>query len=92
MQYQLEGTETEDDAIVVTIPYVRPETVRVSVGKDKKSAVEVEATTGNPNVDINSIVTIASEHGKNQWFFTTNKIKFAMRGSDKVFLDIIDAI
>ena len=92
MRYQLQGTEEDTDSIVVTIPYVRPETVRVSVGPTKEEAVEVEATTGNPDNDINTVVNLFSEHGKNQWFFTTNKIKFAMRGSDFVYLDIIDAI
>jgi len=92
MRYQLQGTTEENDSITVTVHYVRPETVRVSVGATKDTAVEVEATPGNPDLDINQIVNLASDHGKNQWFFTTNHVKFALRGSDFVYLDIIDAI
>lgn len=32
MRYQLQGTASDDDSVELTISYVRPETVRVSVG------------------------------------------------------------
>ena len=91
MRYQMTGTES-DESIVITINYVRPETVRVSIGPTKGSATEVEATTGNPDVNPDNVINLYSPHGANQWYFTTNKIKFAMRGNDFVYLDVIDAI
>merc|ERR1712124_51271 len=39
-----------------------------------------------------NVVTLSSPSGKNQWFWTDNKIKFVMKGSDIYWLDIIDSI
>ena len=91
MRYQLQGTESEDEGIIITVPYVRPETVRVSVGTEDGKK-EVEGTVHTLGQDIDALVTTASPTGANQWFYSTNKIKFSIKGSQMIYLDIIDSI
>ena len=92
MKYQLQGVTSEEDAAVITIPYVRPETVRVSIGPTKESAILLDPEIGPPGTNMNDMVNLTSPSGTNHWFWTTNKIKFTIKGSEILWLEIVDSI
>jgi hypothetical protein len=85
MRYQLQGAD-DKESIVITVPYYRPETVRVTV-----NGKEVQGKTGRPG--FTSDVRLQSTRGTSFWFWTENKIQFALTGSkDVILLERIDAI
>jgi hypothetical protein len=84
MRYMLQGAD-KNEGIVVTVPYYRPETVRVTVNGVKKTS-----KTGRPG--ISNEVALGSNSGTSFWYWTENKIQFALRGDDILTLERIDSI
>jgi len=64
MRYQLQGTTSDDEGVVLTISYVRPETVRVSVGATKSAATIIDPIVGRPD-KADSMVNPTSASGTN---------------------------
>jgi len=64
MRYQLQGTSSDDEGVVLTIPYGRPETVRVSLGATKDAAMIIDPIVGRPDKG-DSTVNINSSSGTN---------------------------
>lgn len=84
MTWMLQGA-SKDESVVVTVPYYRPETVRVQV-----NGVTKEGKVGRPGHK--KEVGIGSNTGTHFWYWTENKIQFALKGEDYVILTRIDSI
>lgn len=61
----LQGSTGVDDAVVITVPYVRPETVIAYAGLTWESAKEVTPVIGQPGQDIDNLINLQSSTGAN---------------------------
>lgn len=84
MRYQLQEAGATD-GVILTVPYVRPNSVLVY-----KNGVKQGARTGRP--DITTDVEMSDPSGTHRWIYDTNTIVFKIDGSDIIELRIVDSI